>query len=165
VLEVKGMKRRKFCVSVIASRFESPVSVAVWLRDTIKKPEKTKFLPEALAEARLSFEKNAVIVTALQGKRSKKNWLDRFKSITKYSWAEYLIERIEEHAKRNGFDKIKIVVPETLPYYKEPYIPLTVGLYKGTTPEKIRASMKRLYDGVAKKMGYTKKGDYFIKEL
>ncbi len=167
---IRGIKRKRFSVSVSTCDFdyESPVSITLHLQDMSKAPNKKTMKKEAqlLSEARLGFEKDSVKVEALQINSiledkipEIRQWLDRFKSKTGKPWANFLVQKIEDQARKLGLKQVKITIPERLYYYQNPFVK------PGQTVKKIRKGMRELYYGVANAMDYRIEGDYFVKDL
>jgi hypothetical protein len=150
-IEIKGKKRRIFVVSTSEAKFESDNSIALQTRGLETEKE------EKLAEVKLGFESNAVIVEAIQGFRGMQPELERFREMHGKPWANYLIEKVEKHAKKLDFSKVKIRIPESLYYYQYPY--------SSRKTREIREKMVNLYYGVAKARGYRRKGRFFVKRL
>jgi len=111
-------KRNVFVVSADISYHESPVAVVLW-REPAR--EITGARGAAFGEAKLLFEKDAVTML-FQGERKAQPWLERFREMHGMPWAEFLAEKVEEHARRCGFRQARIAAPETLEYYKKPLV-------------------------------------------
>ena len=173
-------KRNVFVVSADISYHESPVAVVLW-REPAR--EITGARGAALGEAKLLFEKDAVTML-FQGGRKAQPWLERFREMHGVPWAEFLAEKVEEHARRCGFRQVRIAAPETLKYYKEPLVRderlerkmRELGLPQNTPKEQlskvmdlirgeIRGEIKALHEGVARKRGYKREGGFFFKGL
>jgi len=178
-IEVRGKKRNKFVVLASDSEHETPMSIAL----KVQNAPKPKRLPGAwnprvmqgkLAEAKLEFDGKNVIMS-FQGKQltergqKVKPLLDLFRSCTGRSWAEFLVESVEDHAKNCGFKKCVIRRPESLYFYKKPAIIGENGMPRRVaTPEeaaRIREQMHKLYDGTALSMHYRKEGEFWVKDL
>ena len=152
---IAGKKRTKYKVGVGASLFESPVCISIELCPTGKNVSETG--SKMLASAKLGFNPGVVIVVP-QGVWRKKRELDRFKTITGTSWADFLLEKIESHAKEKGYAEVRIPLPETLYYYKDP-----AALMNNV--EDVRVNMRHLFSKVALGNGYEKKESYYVKQL
>ena len=60
-------------------------------------------------------------VVTIQGKKGCKRSAEKIKHELGMSWPNFLLQKLEQHAKKMGFEKIKIVNPELLEYYKHPF--------------------------------------------
>jgi len=161
VTKMSGKKRTHFTVTTFPSNYESPVSVGIAaIKGKGAPAERLKNL--VVAEALLTFERNAVVI-CLHGRRRAQPELERFRLAAGMPWAEFLVQKVEAHARACGFRQARIVVPETMHYYQTPF---AEGRH-ATLEErrKIRANMKALYEGVADSMGYKKEGLFFVKRL
>ncbi len=107
------------------------------------------------------FEKDALIIESMQTSKNARKYLNDFRRITKGKHAlDYLLEDAESTAKNRGFKFVKIRAPESLHYYKKPWLhdsQLTV--------EQTRRQMKILYQKIALRHGYKKQGLFYVKEL
>jgi len=118
-IEIPGMKRKKFVISVSQDvSGGSTVGVAISLVDVAKKQQEKNSFPLIIASANLSFGSNSVKVVELRNSQTKKqilkkskgdSWLDRFKARTGVYWADYLLKKIEVHAKKTGFKEVRIM--------------------------------------------------------
>jgi hypothetical protein len=111
-----------------------------------------------LGHLSLGFTKSGLIIEAIQGTMGKKQMQREFWRLGKKPIFEFMLHEIEEHAKKLGFRYIKIRRPETLYYYKKPYL-------KTKSDKEIRRSMRILYDKVARHAGYKKEEFYYTKAL
>ena len=118
------------------------------------------YYDDALAWASLGFEREAVIVEAIQGQVNGKAKLEVFSSIFGKHWSKALLDIVEENAKKHGFKSVKIRIPESLAYYWNP-----VGVTGIKTIAKIRRDMRNHYNGLASALGYKRKGIFYIKKL
>lgn len=172
---LRGPKRTEFLIEPQQGNYESLIELraTALLRafERIPGQKKTvRLVKQAkIASASLLFERNAVIIAAIKGEPSariiqkdqtSKQLLDRLTTVAKMPWANYLVQQVEQHARQCGFREVRIAKPETLHYYREPY-----GAKNPGDVERIRKNMRTLYYNVAKAMGYTEKGDYFVKQL
>jgi hypothetical protein len=164
VIELKGKKRAKFVVSRQTNvgrltshyLYESPVSIVLH-RKSISKTNHDSML---LGRIDLGFEKEAVIVESIKGVKGSASELDRFKSMHKKHGLEFLVQVVEEQAKKTGFKEVKIRDPETLHAFNDLPLEHTLG-----EVNKIRQRMIELYKAVADARGYTRKGNFYVKEL
>lgn len=160
--ELRGKKRKKFVVSICKAFFESSYSVGLRAKATGSGKEISEF---AFANAKLGFQKNTLIVEALNATKGKQPELERFREMHGKPWANYLLEKAEEHARKCGFKKVKIRTPESLYYYH--YANLGKGKKQDKEKQKreIQERMEALYSKVAKAMGYKRRGAFFVKRL
>lgn len=156
-LSGKGVK---FSTRLSKSENESPIALS--LNYALAGGKRKR-----LAEARLSFEPESVIIEAIQGRNSKE-MISRFKGDSGMTWAEFLMQQVEENARKAGMSAVKIKRPERLESYKDPFNEI---IYSGERfgaekeVERIRDAMRALYYGLAKKLGYRKEEEYFVKTL
>ena len=152
---LKGPKGTNFIVGLSKSKYESLLSVAITTNVSgVRLPT---------AEAKLGFEKEAVVIEALQGNKGMKAELERFRQSKdnpqRMPGLNFLVATIEARAKEKGFKEIKIRVPESLHYY---YFPAGEA---SITPKENRRRMETIYERVAKTMGYKRKGLFFVKRF
>ena len=109
--------------------------------------------------------KGRTIIMIPQGKkpdinepRKVRQLLGRFQTATGKYPANYLVEAIEEHARRHGFKTAKIPIPESLYHYQNPYA-------KPEEIPKIQERMRKMYAAIASAMGYRERGLYYVKKL
>ena len=117
------------------------------LMDMSKKKQKI-----VLARIGIGFDKDAIIIEVVQGRKKGEEERNAFKSLVQKNWTTFMIEKIEDRAKKCGFKEIKIRRPETLTAYQ---------LQK---PE-IQRQIRILYYSIAKSMNFKKRGPYFVKNL
>ncbi|MFA4855068.1 MAG: hypothetical protein WC634_00590 [archaeon] len=110
-----------------------------------------------LAEAKLGFGQGVVVIESLQGTQGLHKKLNEFRHNFRSPWANFLIQKVEEHARKCGFEWVAIRRPETLFYYDKP-----VRTASEKEKEEIRARMRLLYNNAANAMGYRKAGYYFF---
>ncbi|MDO8647429.1 MAG: hypothetical protein Q7R70_03365 [Candidatus Diapherotrites archaeon] len=177
-IEVRGKKRKKFALFLSRTDWESPVSIALNVQDVPKGSNlpgawHPRLMQSKLAEAGLEFDKNSVIMT-LQGRQltereqKAKPLLDLFKNCSGKSWADFLVERVEEHARQLGFKQCKIREPSTLVFYQTPVVSKPGSSRRPATDGeklKIRQQMHKLYDGTALSHHYRKEGEFWVKDL
>jgi len=122
-----------------------------------------------LATIGLGFEKDVLIVEAIQEDQEQKKLRNEFWRDTKTRPVELLLKETESFAKQLGFKKIQIRRPETLHYYKYPLVSYThdeLGLKRQEIrQQEVRMGMKATYNRLAKKYGYTKGEFYYTKTL
>lgn len=163
--KVRGNKHQ-FVVSA-DSHFgiESTASILLEV-DRAKKPAGGK---EPIALAGVGFGKKDVVVEVMQGAKGSGQLLSEFRRAAQGTPAlNYLVNRIEGQAKRLGFKKVKIRVPESLGNYWDPVINNEVlNTKKENSAERtrIRERMRELYKAVADAEGYMRKGDFYVKKL
>jgi len=146
-------KTGSITVKVASARYESPVAIVLE-----RKQKSNRALARVIASAKLGFEKEAVIVEALQGGYKVIGSLEQVKLKTGMPWASFLLKQVEEHARENGFKAVKLRRPETLHYYQAPFV-------ESEDREKVMSLMNALYYSTAKGMGYRKEKEFFVKEL
>ena len=155
-------KGNRFVVSIKEMGPVNESSFSLTLEKELGK--KTRLNQLTLGDARLGFEEEAVVVEALKGLSdydapqgiTPLAELDRFRQYFGKPWANYLLEKIEEQARKNGFSKVKIRRPESLYFYWHTF---------RREKKETRKTMRRLYGRVANEMGYKRKGIFFVKEL
>ena len=113
-----------------------------------------------IGQIAVSFGKKTVKVEAITGTIGTKSFLDRFKTVKGKSWVDYLMDRLENHAKETGFKAVMIRRPETLPDYYNPS-----GAGNIQEAERIRKNMKTMYYRITENRGYLVESDFFVKEL
>lgn len=118
----------------------------------------------AIGEARIGFDREGVVVEAIQGMNGVKMELDEVKKKTGQSWTVNAVRAIEETAKEIGMRTVKIRLPETLYYYRRPVVsesPMSIH----EVQEAIRARMRATYRSTARELGYREKKRFFVKYL
>ncbi len=123
--------------------------------------ESNGFSTIKLAKLSLGFERDALIIEAIQGRSGTKTISNEFWRTAKTPPLDFLLKTAEEHAKKLGLKQIKLRRPETLSYYFTPWI--LMG--SKAKSEEIRANMRILYTKLAKKQGYTKEEFFYVKKL
>ncbi|MAG17853.1 MAG: hypothetical protein CL944_00055 [Candidatus Diapherotrites archaeon] len=142
---VRGKKRTRYVIGLSKGVNESNFVVGLRLESQTGERERN------LGSVSLGFDKDSVIMIP-NGHFGEQPMLDRFKHITEKPWANYLVELIEEHARKNGFQQVKIPVPESLYYYKNP-----VNVDSERETEQVRRRMRTFYGNVARAMHYERK--------
>ncbi len=125
---------------------------AIESKNTIVLIDRSKRKPSVLARIGIGFEKEAIILEVIQGRKKGEEERNAFRSLTKSNWPNFMINQIEQHARECGFKEIKIRRPETL------------HAYQLQGPE-IQKQIRTLYYSIAEKMGFEKKWPYFEKKL
>lgn len=138
-----------FIMRVDRSKWESPISIRV--------SRGASDLP--IMEAKLGFTSRAVIIEAIQGVSGREDSVRSFERMSGMPLANLIMQNVEEQAYRCRFTQVKIRRPETLQWYNEPQVP------DGYDPELVRERMRKLYYGLARKMGYRKESNFFVKDL
>ena len=155
---VKGTHGKRFFLKVSETYGSSPVAISLNVRS-----KAIKF--KELADFKLGFEKDAVVIEDIQGKPTLKGQpnvkalLDSFGFSQKMHWADFIAGMVEEHASKTGFKKVKIIIPEMHHSFLYPL---------ASTPEqvqRIRQSMRLLYRKLAESRGYRQEGFYLVKDL
>lgn len=117
-----------------------------------------------IATIALGFEKDVLIVEAIQENSEQKKLRNEFWRKTKTRPLEKLLAEAESTAKQMGFKQIKIRRPETLYYYLYPVSEVgTEHIFKRR--KEIQAGMRVTYNRLAKQNGYTKGEFYYTKQL
>lgn len=157
-ITLKGKKRRAFVVDTGHSCLESRKSVRLAVYNA--EAGKVKGIPADVAFLKLGFSKNAAIVEAIQGTAGWQPEFERFRALHGKPWANYLVEKLEEQARRTGFRQVKIRAPESLFWYYHKSKDESNSDYLER-----RKRMEALYNNVANAMGYSRKGNFFVKGL
>jgi hypothetical protein len=117
-----------------------------------------------LASVALGFEKDTLIIEAIQENSKQKKLRNEFWRTTKTRPVERLFLEVEAHARKLGFKQIKIRRPETLYYYEHP-VNETGGAHYHERKTEVQAGMRASYNKLAKKNGYTKGEFFYTKTL
>lgn len=126
---------------------------AVEAKNTVVLTDKSEKGKETvLARIGIGFDKEALIIEVIQGRKKGEEKRNIFRSIIKTNWTNFMIQQIEKNARKCGFNEIKIRRPETLNAYQ-------------LQNQEIKEQMRILYYSIAKAMGFEKKGPYFVKKL
>jgi hypothetical protein len=164
-IRITGKKGVYYEVNQFSNAHESPNSLLL-KADRENVSSHADFFPRQLAYVGLGFKRNAVIIEAMSGEQRVRKILNQFTRDNSGEHAfNFLIRLVEEHAKKNGFSKVMIRLPETLYYYKTPYTTLSGPVKEVEKIEKIRNQMRKLYGTVAEAMGYERKRRFFVKKL
>lgn len=128
--------------------------------------------------ATLSFEPKGVVIESLQGRKGIFGLLSEFRGAVGMHHADFVVSEIELQAKRMGYKKVFLPVPEELDYYRTPYedkyqfeAALGTRRLREEVPEErarighIRENIKKLYYGVIQNRGFVREGSRFAKEL
>ncbi|MBI4043892.1 MAG: hypothetical protein HY393_03755 [Candidatus Diapherotrites archaeon] len=154
----------KWEVGIGRSTYESSVGVGIYPGRSTEEPIPVR-RDSALVQAKLGFERKAVIIEALQGKRGNVKDVQRMNAALGMPWPNYLLQETEKHARACGFKKVKIRKPETLYYYKHPAVPVKTGEAPGPVIERVQARMRALYEKAAQAMGYHEEPGFYVKNL
>ena len=121
---------------------------------------------------KIGFEPEALIVEAIQGHFDRKDRVKQVNTVLGKPWANYSLELAEEHARRCGLKHVKIASPRTNYWFEHPEkLTKTDEGWKYlevTNPEEKKEIQQRMltsYAIIAKKMGYKKQGEFYVKEL
>ncbi len=133
--------------------FESVIGIELRRKDT------------PVGKIKIGFAPHSIIIEAIQG-RGKEFFVEDTNEELKKPWANAIMEKIEENARKAGVKRILIRRPETLHVYKEhaknaKRTDLPFVEYEKRIVEK----MSRIYYALAKKMGYRKTPRFFVKDL
>lgn len=114
-------------------------------------------------ELKLGFTANMVIIEAIQGVNKNRENVATLNTALKESWANAAIRVVEETARRTGYRYVAI--------RRAAKIPAVTRFEEGhsaTTDEeasKIKDRITGMYATIARKMNYTKHGDFYRKEI
>ncbi len=144
-------------VTLGAGTSESPISIKI--EKEMLDPKDNEFGHSAIVEARIGFERKALIVEAIQGVKNRKKEIRELWKHIHVPWPNYLLEQIEEHARACGLKQVKIRKPATLYYYKKPAVE-----NRDNIPA-IRKRMEEMYRKAAAARGYQAEGAFYIKKI
>jgi hypothetical protein len=152
-------RKRVFSIGIGPTKHESYLGLVIHLG--------SKYRGQKIASVKLGFEKDAVVIESIQGIDKTKKDLDAFKNLAGMPWANYLLQQVEEHARKHGFKYVKIRRPETLDYYGAPMTESAEfqTFDFGSETRAIREDMRKLYYSVAHAMKYKRMFPFFVKEL
>ena len=156
----RSTKGIEYTVKMSTSLYESPVAIRILVKPT-GYPAKAKYNP-SLGVLKLAFE-GSTITMLPQGIKGTQGVASIFATTTGIKWPNYLIQMTEKLAKKLGFKELRIPVPETLRWYKDP-------VYSDAEPEvkeKTQSQMKAFFEKVAAAEGYklNERGDFFVKKI
>lgn len=151
-------------IHLFESEFESPIGIGVFFRE--KRDQKPK--DTCTGMIKLGFEKDTVIVEAMQGMPNSIRQIDKINRFLQQPWANFIISVIEKHAKKKGYKQVKIRKAETLHYFQKPYIKnkhsLSTIKYQ-VAVNRVQAQMKKRYHETALTLGYREEKYYYVKDL
>jgi len=113
----------------------------------------------SIAMVSVGFEKNAVIIEAMQANINAKTLLNEFRRAAKEKPLDKILQELEEISRKKGFRQVKIRRPETLDYFEKPVNRLNM------TTKQTRRQMKILYQRVALHNGYAPERFFYVKRL
>jgi hypothetical protein len=115
---------------------------------------------------KIGFDRQAVIIEAMQGEAEFGREIKEMNQKLGKPWANYLLQCVETDARRAGYTQVKIRRPETLYYYEHGVLDTYTDRNQavGQNPE-VQKRMREMYGLIAKRMGYRKEGDFFVKDL
>jgi hypothetical protein len=111
-----------------------------------------------LAHLRIGFEKNSLIIEAMQTEINVNNYLNSFRRATKEKPLDKMLKEAEQTARLVGFKQVKIRKPQTLFYYMNP-------ANTRLSDKSIQRNMRILYGRIAKANGYKEEEFYYTKTL
>lgn len=156
-------KKKNFIIRPTTQSLEGHASIAL---DTAT-PQKG--ITGRIGQISLGFTKNKIYIEAIQGKPNTQSLGDQARTAIGMHWPNKLIKIVEDAAKTQGFTEIRIRVPESLYSYHHPSTKIfeeaTTFLEKRKVLAEHRAQMRALYETVAEKMGYKRRGLVYIKKL
>jgi len=156
-------KKQTFVIRPTKQCVEGHASIA--LETTNRKKE----IDGRVGQIALGFTKDKVYIEAIQGIPNTQSQGDQARTVVGMHWPNKLIQIVEEEAKKQEFGEIRIRAPESLYSYHHPSTKIFEGattfLEKRKALAKHRAQMRALYETVAEKMGYTRRGVVYIKKL
>lgn len=125
------------------------------------------------ASIKLGFEPRALIIEAIHGTPGAVERIKYTNEVLGKPWANYAVEMAEEHARKCGFHQVKIASPRTNYWFEHPQVKKKTGEQEWKYVEVIEPAEKAalqkqmlaFYAIIAKKMGYKKQGDFYVKEL
>jgi hypothetical protein len=162
-IPIKG--KRSYIVDIGVSSYEAPLAIAVYSssrKDTPRGPMGSKDF-----EIKIGFGPKTIHIKAIQGTRGRIKSIKTLEGIVGMPVPNYLLTIIEEHAKRQGYKKVIMDLPESLIYFKNPS--LGTGILKNNEyykeKESIQKRMIMMYHSLASSMGYKHVGERFEKSL
>ena len=159
--------KRTYLVDLRPTTMEGPFGVALITGDKRLYNGETQSYEEHLMEIKLNTHHNTLVIGAIQGKEGARKELADFASVVGESAQNHLIKIVEDQAIKSGFAWIAIPKAETLQAYKHPVFHGR-KLSEKELARRIkwqRTHLRNLYKKVAESLGYTEKGEWFVKEL
>lgn len=176
----------RFLVDLSVQNLVTPFCIGVYISSSERAYQEVCIV-------RIDFSKNSVIAKEIQGNIGYSRELKELEQLTGMPWGNFLIAKLEEQAKRNGFKYVRITIPQRLKWYRSPIVDNMPEYYKfanrlnviyedGQNMEykeykkrlreqqekvrkKVRQRLRKLYESIAKSRGYKRQGDYFVKRL
>lgn len=144
-----------------AVRHESPVAIHLLLG-------RAKLLAELpLNFARVKGYGKSLLLEGIQGMGGKRTSLAQFAEKTEAKWANHLIKRAIDHARKCGLESVGIIDPKSLYWFQKPS-----GCRTEAEVKEVQTRIMGLYKAVAKKLGFdtehparTSKAVYWMKKL
>jgi len=156
-------KKKNFVICPTTQSLEGHASIAM----NTATPQKG--ITGRVGQIALGFTKNKVYIEAIQGKPNAQAVGDQARQAVGMHWPNKLIQIVEEEAKKHDFTESRIRAPESLYSYHHPSSKIFEGattfLEKRRILAEHRAQMRALYETVAEKMGYKRRGLVYIKKL
>jgi len=107
-----------FLVDLRRGNWESPIQVSL-LTNACFKTGKFEERPEVEAfNIKLDFYKDTVKIVGIQGGENASQFIREFESLAKTPAANFLIQLIEDHARKQGYKRIQIIRPENNAHMK-----------------------------------------------
>ncbi len=157
--------KRNYRIDLTTSSWEAPLAVTIY--SSQKRDDPHGPLGQRDFEIKIGFAKNIVHIKAIQGTKGKIKSIKQLEGIVGMPVPNYLLTIIEEHAKRQGYKKVIMDLPESLIYFKNPS--LGTGILKNNEyykeKESIQKRMIMMYRSLASSMGYKHVGERFEKSL
>lgn len=171
---LRGVKRKRFVISLQPVGLECANSITIEHQDITRVTKAVADLKQphaGIARLGLGFERKAIIVEMIQGKKGMLTAFDQFRQSPdnpkQMPWADFLLKKVENHAIKHGFTSVKIRIPQTTYYYWNPMISTAGKTREQIKKEKreIQEIMEKRYKLIANDNGYEIKGKFFVKEL
>jgi len=109
----------------------------------------------------LGFKEDSVIIESMQTRKEAIPTLNAFRRVSKKQALNFMLNKVEEHARELEFNEVKIRTPETLYFFHFPHKVKVQTM----SDKQIRAQMKVLYARVASAEGYKREGNFYVKRL
>lgn len=168
-------KNQKFEVGLRRVAGESRAGI------TISIPE--QFVgPTAVGFVKLGFDRGAILIESIQGKKGKSRLLNLFEKAVKMPWPKVVVKKIEAVGRRMGYTEIRFRDVETIYSYQDPHVYAERRKeFLEKHPEyrekneteleqlirnEIRKEMRQFYKKLYTPLGFTnQRADYWIKKL
>jgi hypothetical protein len=156
-------------VNIDHAKYESPLGLTFSIaRPTGKRVRKKKAVIQT-AQLKLGFEKDSVVVEAINGLVEDPTTMRRLNEMLGEPWPNCGLRIIEERARKLGFRSVVIRDPRTNYWYETPYEwSIEYGHTVISDPirkKQIQDRMKQFYALIAKKNGYRRIEGNYVKIL